>query len=267
MMVTVAAQGTGKSHQNKILICNYVKDKFDTGVRGRKVLVLDSNGEYGTETFGINGIPQLTVKRIAVKDVQAWCLSPIIECRRIDMKSLHIDEKLQILEYVCQIARDCMIIIEDINTMIIDITHAKNIVSSLVNLRHKGVDVIVSYQSLRAVEPRILSNCRYVRMHYAIGDTQDVKGKLSEPEVFKIAQFIINDKYFKGDKRFFLYIYTNPHKIRGAFSKEDFMSACKKYLSINKKKYKDEMEITGCTSEEAIKNKSEEMFSQFYGNK
>ncbi|MFK5165234.1 hypothetical protein, partial [Propionibacterium freudenreichii] len=81
------------------------------------------------------------------------------------MKSLHIDEKLQILEYVCHISRNCMLVLEDINKIVLDMSHMKNIVSGLISLRHKAVDIIVSYQSLRAVEPRILANCKYVRMH------------------------------------------------------------------------------------------------------
>jgi len=266
MLVTCAAQGTGKTHQNKLLICNYVKDKVATKVKGRKCLILDTNGEYGTESFGINGIPPLTVKRIAVKDLSAWCRSPLIECRRIDMKSLSIDDKLKVLEYCCQVLRGCMFVMEDINTILLDVTHSRKIVSSLVNLRHKGVDVIVSYQSLRAAEPRMLTNCKYVRLHYMIGDVDDVKGKLSEPEVFKVAQLIVNQKYFTGDQRAFVYVHTNPHKIEGRFSKQEFYDACEKYLSLNKKKYKDEMEITGCSREEAIANKAEQMYNQYYGN-
>lgn len=269
MLVTCAAQGTGKTYQNKILICSYVKDKLDIKVRGRKCLILDTNGEYDTSEFGKDGIPPLTVKRIAVKDVKAWCRATNIpaECRRIDMKSLHIDEKLAILDYVAQVARNILIVLEDINTIVLDITHMKNIVSSLVNLRHKAVDVIVSYQSLRAVEPRILANCRYLRLHYSIGNFDDIKGKLSEPEIFKVAQLIINKKYYTGDKRFFLYIHTNPHKIEGPFTKADFLEACGNYLKINRKRLRDEMEISGCTLDVATANQSLQMYNEFYGNK
>lgn len=266
MLVTAASQGTGKSHQNKLLICDYVKDKLQTKVRGRKVLILDTNGEYGSENFGINGIPNLDVKRLAVKAVKDWCRSPMIEARRIDMKSLPIDDKLRILEYVMQVVRNCLIVLEDINTICLDMNKMKTVTSSLVNLRHKAVDVIVSYQSLRAVEPRILSNCRYVRLHYSIGDVDDVKGKLSEPEVFKIAQLLINKRYYGGDERFFIYIHTNPHKIEGNFSKDEFLEACRKFLAINKKKLKEEMDITGCTTDEAINNQAKQYYNQFYGN-
>ncbi len=266
MLVTCGAQSVGKSHQNKILICNYIKDKLDTKVKGRKVLMLDTNGEFGPESFGSDGIPALDVKRIAVKDIPAWCKAPVIEARRIDMKNLSIDEKLEIFKYVFSVSRNILLCIEDINTVIIDVTHAKDIVSGLVNLRHKAVDVIISYQSLRAVEPRILSNCRYLRLHYSVGDFDDIKGKLSEPEVFKIAQLLINERYFKGDKRFFLYIHTNPHKIEGAFTKKEFLEATAKYLRINKKRLRDQMEITKCTMEQAVVTEANQMLIQFYGN-
>ena len=266
MLVTVSVQGGGKTHQNRLVICKYIKDKPETKVRGRKVLILDTNGEFVSSEFGKNGVPPLNIRTIAVKDVAPWCRSSIVEARRIDMKSLSIDKKVEILDYVCQVARNCMLVLEDINTIVLNITHMKNVVSSLVNLRHKGVDVIVSYQSLRAVEPRILANCKFVRMHYLTEDVDNVKGKLGEPEVFKIAQFIVNQKYFTGNKRFFLYVHTNPHKIEGAFSKEDFNNACAMYLKLNKKRLNDEIGITGCSINEAIKNQSEQLFNQYYGN-
>jgi hypothetical protein len=266
MLVTCASQGTGKTYQNMIIIVNAVKDKIENRVKGRKVLILDTNGEYSSESFAGNGHANFNVKTIAVKDVQAWCLSNIIDCRRIDMKSLHIDDKLKILGYIMQVMRNCLVVLEDINTITTDINHMKNIVSSVVNLRHKGVDVIVSYQSLRAVEPRILTNCRYIRLHYSLGDVSDIKNKLNEPEMTKIAQLIINQKYYNGDKRFFLYIYQAPPKLKGDFNKDDFMEACKKFLLINKRRLKEQMSISGCTQDEAVQEQSNQLYHLFYGN-
>lgn len=266
MLVTCAAQGTGKSYQNKLLICKYVVDKLSTKVRGRKVLILDVNSEYGTESFGQNGIPPLTVKSIAVKDVRDWCRSDVVEARRIDMKSLSMDDKVKVLNYVMENVKLCLVICEDINTVTTNMNELKKVVGSLVNLRHKGVDVIVSYQSLRHVEPRILANCRYVRLHYMIGQVSDIKSKLPEPDVFYIGQQIINKRYYGGDKRFFLYIHTNPAKIEGAFSKDEFMLACRNFLMAHKKRLKEEMDISGCSLEEAVNNQSQQLYEQFYGN-
>lgn len=260
MMTTVGFQGSGKTYQNKIIIGNYIKDKIETKIKGRKFLILDSNGEY-TE---IDGKP---VRKLAVKDVIAWCHSNVVEVRRIDMKSLSIDEKLQVLEYVLQKARNCGVCVEDVNTIALDMSQMKNVVSCLVNLRHKAVDVLISYQSLRAVEPRILANSRWFRIHYFSGATEDVKGKLNEEELFKLAQLIINKRYFGGDKRFFLYVDSAPPKLRGNFTIQEFRDACKTLLLSNKRKIKDQMSSSGCSQEEAIKQQTDLLMQQFYGNK
>ena len=44
------------------------------------------------------------------------------------------------------------------------------------------------------------------------------------------------------------------------------MDACRKFLLINKKRLKEEMDITGCKQEDAVKHQSELLYKQFYGN-
>lgn len=282
LMIPVASQGVGKSHANKLLICEYVKDKLATKVKGRKVLIFDPNGEYSPEGFGTEGIPALNIKRIAVKDVEKWCLSPIVEVRRLDLKPLNMDEKFIVLNYVIEVVRGCLFLIEDINKTVLDVAHIKRIVGTIVGLRHRGVDVIAPYQALRDVPPRFLSNCKYVRMHYFAGDSQDVKGKLTEPEVYKIAQIIVNTRYYlavsafknkqideteyKRRRSFHVYVYTDPHKIEGPFSKIEFSDAVKKYLRINKKIINDEVEMAGISVNDAIVYKTDQLINQYYGN-
>lgn len=234
--------------------------------QGRKVLILDTNGEYTADQFEKNGHPNFPIKTLKVTDVGAWSRSNLVECRRIDMKSLHIDDKLKILTYVMQSVRNCIIVLEDINTITTDVNHMKNIVSTIVNLRHKGVDVIVSYQSLRAVEPRILSNSRWFRLHHQLGDVSDIKGKLDNVEMIKIAQLLINKRYTSGDIRFFVYIYQAPPKVKGDFTREEFMEACRNFLSINKRRVKEQMDMTGCSREEAFAEQTKQLCNLFYGN-
>ncbi len=282
LMITVAAQGIGKSHANKLLISSYVRDKLDTKVKGRKALIFDVNGEYSEESFRKDGIPVISIKRIAVKDVELWCRTGPSECRRLDVSALHMDEKFEVLNYVIEVVRNCLFVIEDINKVVLEVTHLKRIVGTIVGLRHRACDVIASYQALRDVPPRFLSNCKYVRLHYFSGDSMDIKTKLSEPEVFKIAQIIVNEKYYnavnefkngvipeleyKKRKSFYVYVYTDPHKIEGAFTKEKFLEACKKYLRIDKGRVNDEIQITGCSLEQALANQSEQLANQYYGN-
>lgn len=267
MMATTGIQGVGKTYQNMHIIKDYVKDKLATKVRGRKCLIFDTNGEYTNDQFAKSGIPNFTVKRIAIKDIEAWGRSPLIECRRVDAKNLSIKEKKEFMEYILKIYRNGMLVLEDINTYILSVTHMENIVGGLVNLRHRAVDVLISYQSLRPVEPRIWQNSRWIRLHYQADNVSDIKNKVTNPTLFKIAQLLVNKKYFGGDKRFFVYIHSFANKVEGKFSKADFTEACKAYLNSNKKYIKEYKEIHDCSMEEALDGQASLYFDQYYGNK
>ena len=268
MMPTSGAQGVGKTYQNMYIIKDYVRDKFASKVRGRKCLIFDTNGEYTQDQFAANDIPNFPVKRMRVRDVKAWCRSNVVECRRIDAKNLGIKEKKQILEYILKVFRNGLLVLEDINTYLLNVTHMEEIVGKLVNLRHKACDILISYQSLRAIEPRIWANSRYMRVHYQSEDVDDIKDKVTNPELFKIAQLLINQKYYDGDHRFFVYVHLLAHKVEGKFTKEEFEEACRKYLRLRsgKKKVKEYKDVHECSDQEAIRGQTEFFIKQYYGN-
>ena len=105
MMVCTGIQGVGKTYQNMHIIKEYVKDKFYNKVRGRKCLILDTNGEYTEEQFTKNDIENFSPKRIALKDIADWSKVNVAECRRIDAKNVGIKEKKEILEYLLKVYR------------------------------------------------------------------------------------------------------------------------------------------------------------------
>lgn len=263
-MTTTGVQGVGKTYQNMHIIKDYVKDKFYNKVKGRKCLIFDTNGEYTKEQFQRNDIEDFAPKTIAVKDVAEWSLSPSTECRRIDAKNLSIKQKKQIIEYVIANYRNGMLVLEDINTYILNVTHMEDIVSGLVNLRHRAVDVMISYQSLRPVEPRIWQNSRWIRMHYQADNVNDIKGKVPNISLMKIAQIIVNNRYFNGDKRFFVYIHSFANKIQGKITKEEFLDACRQYLYTNKKQVKEYKDMHNCSNEEAIEGQAEQYYEMYY---
>lgn len=266
MMICAGIQGVGKTYQNMHVIKDYVKDKFYNKVKGRKCLIFDTNGEYTASQFSRNDISSFEPKRIALSDIPAWCRVENKECRRVDAKNLGIKEKKEAIEYIIKNYRNGMLVLEDINTYILNVTFMEQIVGGLVNLRHRGVDVLVSYQSLRPVEPRMWQNARWVRMHYQADNVNDIKGKLPNPELYKIAQNIVNKRYFGGDKRFFLYIHNFLNKIEGKFTKLEFEQACRDYLNANQKYVKEYKQVNSCSMEEAMKGKIDEYVSEYYGN-
>jgi len=266
MVVCTGIQGVGKTYQNMHIIKEYVKDKFYNKVKGRKCLIMDTNGEYTEEQFAKNDIEGFNPKRIALKDIEEWSKANIAECRRIDAKNVGIKEKKEILEYLLKVYRNGMLVIEDINTYIISVTFMEEIVGGLVNLRHRAVDILISYQSLRPVEPRIWQNARWVRMHYQADNVNDIKGKVNNPTLFKIAQLIVNNRYMAGDKRFFVYIHNFTNKIEGKFTKKEFVDAAVQYLNANKKYIKEYKEMHNVSMEEAVEEQAKQYFDQYYGN-
>lgn len=266
MMVTTGVQGVGKTYQNMYIIKSYVADKFFNKVRGRKCLIVDTNGEYTKDQFARNDIDNFNPKIIALKDIPAWSVSNNVECRRIDAKNLSIPEKKKLLEYVIRFFKNGLLVVEDINTYILNVTHMEEIVGGLVNLRHRGVDMLISYQSLRAVEPRMYSNSRWMRLHYQQDNVNDIKGKIANLALYKIAEIIVKTRYFSGDKRFFVYIHCFENKIEGKFTKKEFMTACEKYLLLNKREIKEYVEINSCNREEAVKQLCKQYYLEYYGN-
>jgi len=267
MMCITGVQGVGKTYLNQHIINDYCRDKASIRVRGRKALIFDTNGEYTKSQFEKNGIQGFEAKVLALKDVGAWSKDSRVECRRIEAKSLSIQQKRDAIEYIMRHFRNGMLVLEDVNTYILNVTHMEKIVSGLVSLRHRAVDILISYQSLRPVEPRIWQNSRWVRMHYQADNVNDIKGKVNNPTLFKIAQYIVNNRYFDGDKRFYVYIHSFANTIEGDFTMDEFKKACKQYINANKKYLKEYKEMNECTVEEAIEGLSKQYISQYYGNK
>jgi hypothetical protein len=263
MMAITGGQGIGKTYQNMHIIADYVKDKFYNGVKGRKCLIFDTNGEYTKEQFAKNDVTGIEPKKIAISDVEKWSHTDVAECRRLDAKNLGLKEKRVCVEYLLKVFRNGMLVLEDINTYILSVTFMEEIVGGIVNLRHRAVDVMISYQSARPVEPRIWQNSRWVRMHHQSDNVMDIKGKLPDVELFKIAQLIVSNRYYNGDKRFYVIIHVFDKKVQGSFTMNEFVLACEQFLNGNKKYAKEEMELNRCSLDEAIDHKIEKYKNQY----
>lgn len=269
LMTALAIQGGGKTYQNMHLIANYVKDKIESKVLGRNCLIFDTNGEYTTEEFAKNGIPNFEAKRIALKDVAAWCRDPRIknQCRRIDAKSLTVAQKKTALEYIVNNVINILLCCEDINTYILKISNMEEIVGKLISLRHYGVDVLTSFQSSRAVEPRIYSNSRWLRLHFISDNVDEISGKVPNYTLYKIAQLMINKRFEEGDERFFVYITKFGRKIEGPeFKLAEWENACNMYLLLNQKEVRDHALINAISESESKPRLINQFTRLYYDN-
>jgi len=213
VMVTVGARGVGKTHQNLHLINRYVKDKPATKVRGRKVLIFDTNGEYTQESFKRAGINDLVIKNLAVKDIENFVSNPTIEARRIDAKMLTVNEKIEVLKYILQKFRVGMLVLEDINNYLLQMQSVQEIVGKLTTTRHVALDILISLQSLAKVDPTLFQNAGWIRMHHQLDNVDRYKNRIPSYDVIKIAQLLVDKKYDGGDERYFLYVSSFYNKL------------------------------------------------------
>ena len=84
--------------------------------------------------------------------------------------------------------------------------------------------------------------------------------------MMKIAQLIVNEKYFNGDKRAFVYIYNFDKKIEGNFTKEEFRNACAQYLNLKPRLVKDYGRMYNTSPQDSIVGQTNRFYEQFYGN-
>jgi hypothetical protein len=244
-MVAIGTKGVGKTYQTRKEITYAVM------VNKRKVLIYDASLD-----------PELSkYKTLDPKDIGLFNKSKKPEIRRIVAldkygKELNMEQKRDLLNTILNTFRGGILVLEDFSKYIVQTNQNIEVISAITTNRHRNLDIILHYQSLRALDTRMFQNVRCVRMHKDLESPDTFRTRLSDKyELFKIASLIVDAAYRNGTdegKRFFLYILTDDFKIIGA-SQEQFENACKKYLYGNRamfKQLKDENDLA--TDEQAL---------------
>jgi hypothetical protein len=211
---------------------------YDVVADGRKGLLFDVNNEYGEyEIFFSDGKSKVhRIKRIFHKDIKKFSSQKKIEvCRVVPIsdsgKRMTHEQIENLLLKVLNDFRGGVLLLEDMNNLIGDSLPVK-VSGALVNNAHRDCDIYVHLQSVGRVLPKMRQNAEYVRFHYQLDGVEDSKGKLkSEYQIFKIAQNLVNKEYFDGNKRFFLFVNREEHKLIGNFKKEQLEVAIKQYIT------------------------------------
>jgi len=236
VQVAVARKGGGKTYTTGNLIEDYLKDTPTK--TGNKVLIYDVNGEWTNKHIKEKLKCNFTAEPLALKDLLNWTHSGRVEVRRIlplDEKNRFtqdIDVMVEILNTILGTFRNGMLLLEDINAYLVDVS-SKKVISAITRNRQKNLDIMLHYQSFRAIPPRIWANMNLLRFHKCNENIATVEAKLNNSELFFIAQALVNYK-FKSDIRFFCYVNNEFDKISGKFSKRDFWTASLIYLKENK---------------------------------
>ncbi len=235
IMLVCGETGVGKTYRNKLEIKKYMMDNPSIGKRGRKVLAFDTNDDDYPEfpTLNPNYIKALTV----------------VSCRRIrpfnkDGTPMDDEEKKEIVAKILKHFKDGMIVLDDIDNYMAN-AKGQSMIGALCTVRHKGIDVLLTHQSIGKVTTSEWQNCTWLRLHKQVDDVTVYKKRIPKYRMVRIAQLIVEEQYdlsaraftegsisqdeYDIKKSFFVYVDMRKGKISGC-SRAAFIRACKRFI-------------------------------------
>lgn len=234
MEVVIGFKGVGKTYTTNQIIDNYIKNGTD-GRKGRPVLVFDINNEYSDSNgyYGYKAIdydvtePNEFKRAEQVRNIKApgkYRILPFKKNKQPMSTSELVVTALTIVRYF----RNGMLVLEDINKYTLS-SYKQDLVGMFIGLRHLGVDLVVHFQALRAIPPRIWSNMNFLRWHKQNDKIFKYKNRIDNFELFSIAEQIVDYKY-QTDQRYYLWVSVLEDRLINV-TPEDFKQGCTLYLS------------------------------------
>lgn len=270
LLLASGMQGIGKSYTSlkQMIYQAYVAK------HRRKGLLFDTNNEYAE--YEIDGKIH-RIQKINHNEIIKYSNSQTPEVRRIvpfhaNGAPMSPEETEKLLVQCLDQFRGGTLLIEDLNRIYGDALPLK-LTGALVNVRHRNCDVVFHLQSIGRILPKMRQNTAIVRQHYQLDGIDDSSEKLGgEAEIFYIAEKMINKQHSEGNVRFFVYVYREIKKIKGAFSPKMFADACIEYMDEVPSTTSRIMNRRGADGKkmynygDAQKIKLNELYKKYYGN-
>jgi len=227
--VAVGRKGCGKTYQTTKMIKSYILGNPAKGVAPRRALILDVNDEF--EEF----------KALKISDVMRFSAHPRIEARRIrpfhdNGQRMTINEIQDTLFKILNDFRGGLLLIEDVNRYISDYL-PNDLVGAICTNRHTDCDIILHFQSVGRVSPKIWQNLNWIRFHKNTDSVDKHRTKFEDKyEMLKLVENYVNNEYHNfNNQRYFCYVDIEDEKIKGVDRKR-FESIVEQYLADNYKK-------------------------------
>jgi hypothetical protein len=247
--VVVGRKGVGKTHNTLEEINKYA---YGGRTHRRRVLLFDVNNEF------------TQFAPIALKDIKHWCSYGNIEVRRVSIFKAKGDENLTVngqqiyktptgkmtlnemagaLFYILKNYFVGLLLIEDINKYTSD-SMPNDLIGAICTQRHVGVDIIIHFQNIgRFGHPKIVGNANWLRFHKVTDSVGRHKDKFEDiVEPLRLCELMVNKKYSeaaehdKKAKSFHVFWDADAEKIKGAYTKKDYVEAVETYLRTDKKR-------------------------------
>lgn len=227
--IVIGFKGVGKTFTTKKMVDSYIMNDPGTGRKGRPALVFDVNGEYEDYKAVDYDVmePNEMIRTTELRKISGPGKYRIVAYRK-DRSMMSVNEMYATLVTICKVYRNGLLILEDINKYMLSNVKI-DIVGMLIGLRHLGTDLIIHYQSLRAIPPRMWSNMNFLRWHKQSDGIDKYRDRLDNYELFKIGERISEDMYLK-DIRYYFWIDKLGEKLIGV-DELIFEKACLQYLA------------------------------------
>lgn len=213
LIVVCGRKGVGKSYTTIDYIREYAKGDPANGIPGRKVLIFDVNNEYGDRSK----FPD--IRTIPLTYVPVYSKKSVAEIRRVtpffdNGMKMTLRDMSEVLQWILRNYYNGLLLIEDVNKYVSD-NMPSDIIGAICTNRHSGVDIIIQYQSIGRVSPKVWQNLNVIRMHKNTDSVDRHENKFEDKyECLKIAEKIITKRVRNGDMRFFLFVDFDEEKIR-----------------------------------------------------
>ena len=236
MILVAGRKGVGKTYQTLKMIAGYLKETSKR--KGRKVLIFDVNNEFGNVQKDHNSsFPNIGLIKLNQVPAFARWTRPVakrVSIFKQDGQRMSLSEMGKALGYILEHYRNGLLLIEDISKYITD-SLPGDLIGSICTQRHVSVDVIIHVQTVgKLFNPKLWGNCNELRFHRADDTISRHKNKISgNIEHLLIMEKLVEMKFTEGNRRFFCYLNKDTGKIKGKFSKQDFLKAIELYLSSN----------------------------------
>jgi len=235
IMLVCGETGVGKTYRSRQEILHYLKDDPTTGKKGRKVLAFDTNShDYPlfktVEPQYIKALTKVSARRILPYNKDG---SPMSD-----------DEKKEVVENILRHFKNGLIVLDDIDHYMVG-AKGQSMIGTLCTVRHKGIDILFTHQSIAKITTSQWQGCSWLRLHHQVDDVTRYKNRIPSYELVRIAQLIVNEQYdiavdafkkqqleksqYVKQKSFFVYVDMRGKRIKGC-SKQAFIRATKKFI-------------------------------------
>lgn len=228
LMIVVGRKGCGKTYTTTKMIQKYVSGNPTIGVPARRALILDVNDEYES------------IKALKQSDIIRFSAHPKIEARRI--RPFHdngirmtLRDLQEVLFKILQNFSSGLFLIEDPSKFLSDAL-PNDLIGAICTNRHRDCDIILHYQSIGRIVPKLWQNVSILRYHKNTDGVEKNRNKFEDKyEMLKLVENYVNKEYDNGDKRVFVYIDMEDEKI-SKIDKIKFEKIVEDYVIENEKK-------------------------------